>query len=169
MAEKAITIYTPITEDPHIHAEDDAQVYRAIFGGSGITDADERLEASIITNNLVKLASGIFSNMGFLLCVPASETVDLVIGSGTSGIFRRDLIVAEFVRGGGNIADKHIFKVIPGTQASSLPLATLPELIQENISAEGNTRQEPLYEVLVSGTVIASVTRVANLVGGFYA
>ena len=60
MAQKAITIYTPDTEDPHIYAEDDAQVHRAIFGGSGITDADEKLAATIVDNNTVRLAAGLY-------------------------------------------------------------------------------------------------------------
>ena len=82
MAQKAITIFTPDTEDPHIYAEDDAQVHRAIFGGSGITDADKRLAATIVDNNTVRLASGLYSNMGYLHVVPAGETLALTIGSG---------------------------------------------------------------------------------------
>ncbi len=169
MGMKAITIYTPTTQDPHIFAEDDAQVYRAVFGGSGITDADNRLAASIIDNNTVRLDSGVYSNQGYLLCIPNSETVDMTIGSGTAGVYRRDLIVAEFVRGGGTTADAHVFKVIAGTQASSEAAAQRPTLTQENIAGNGSTRQEALYEVLISGTSITSVTRIANYVGSFYA
>lgn len=169
MAQKAITIYTPDTQDPHIYAEDDAQVYRAIFGGSGITDADDRLSASIISNNAVRLAAGIYSNQGYLLCIPAGETLELTIGSGTAGVYRRDLIVADFQRGGGAQADVHEFKVIAGVQASSLEEAAQPTLTQDNISSGGSRRQEALYEVVISGTSITSCTRLANYVGGFYA
>lgn len=169
MGQKAITIYTPPTQNPHIYAEDDAQVHRAIFGGSGITDADDHLEASIIDNNTVRLKSGMYSNQGYLLAVPNGETCDMTIGSGTAGVYRRDLIVAEFTRGGGSTADAHIFKVIEGVEASSAASAARPALQQDNIAAGGAKRQEALYEVLISGTSIQSVTRIANLVGGFYA
>ena len=169
MAQKAITIYTPDTEDPHIYAEDDAQVYRAVFGGSGITDADNRLSASIVGNNAIRLASGVYSNQGYLLCIPAGETLDQTIGSGTAGVYRRDLIVADFQRGGGLQADVHELKVITGVQASSLAEAVAPSLTQDNIASGGSRRQEALYEVVISGTTITSCTRVANYVGGFYA
>lgn len=169
MAQKAITIYTPDTQDPHIYAEDDAQVYRAVFGGSGITDADNRLSASIVGNNAIRLAAGVYSNQGYLLCIPAGETVDLTIGSGTAGVYRRDLIVADFQRGGGAQADVHELKVIAGAQASSLAEAVAPSLTQDNIASGGSRRQEALYEVIISGTSITSCMRVANYVGGFYA
>ena len=57
MAQKAITIYTPPDAAPHIYAEDDAQLYRAIFGRSGITEGDEMLACSLVDNNTVRLAS----------------------------------------------------------------------------------------------------------------
>lgn len=169
MAQKAITIYTPSTESPHIYAEDDAQIYRGIFGGSGITDADSKLAATIVDNNTVSLAAGVYSNQGYLLCIPNGDTISLTIGSGTAGVYRRDLIVAEFVRGGGTTADAHVFKVIAGADASSEAAAQRPTLTQENIAGNGSTRQEALYEVLISGTSITSVTRIANYVGSFYA
>ena len=169
MAQKAITIFTPDTEDPHIYAEDDAQVHRAIFGGSGITDADERLAATIVDNNTVRLASGLYSNQGYLHVVPAGETLSLTIGSGTAGVYRKDLIVSEFVRGGGDTADTLHFKVVQGTEASSLAEAQRPTLTQDNIAAGGSTRQEALYEVVISGTTIQEVNRIADYSGSFYA
>lgn len=169
MAQKAITIYTPDTEDPHIYAEDDAQVHRAIFGGSGITDADDRLAATIVDNNTVRLAAGLYCNSGYLHVVPAGETLSLTIGSGTAGVYRRDLIVSEFIRGGGNTSDTLQFRVIQGTEASSLAEAQRPTLTQNDIAAGGATRQEALYEVVINGTTITEVNRIADYVGSFYA
>ena len=168
MAQKAITVFTPDGEAPHIYAEDDAQVHRAIFGGSGITDADERLAATIVDNNTIRLASGLYCNQGYLHVVPAGETLALTIGSGTAGVFRRDLIASEFIRGGGSVADTLQFKVIAGEEASSLAEAQRPSLTQDSIAA-GASRQEALYEVIISGTTITAVNRVADYVGSFYA
>lgn len=169
MAQKEITVFTPDGEAPHIYAEDDAQVHRAIFGGSGITDADERLAATIVDNNTIRLASGLYCNQGYLHVVPAGETLALTIGSGTAGVFRRDLIASEFIRGGGSVADTLQFKVIAGEEASSLAEAQRPSLTQDSIAAGGSTRQEALYEVIISGTTITAVNRVADYVGSFYA
>lgn len=169
MAQKAITIFTPDTEDPHIYAEDDAQVHRAIFGGSGITDADDMLAATIVDNNTIRLASGLYSNQGYLHVVPAGETLSLTIGSGTADVYRRDLIVSEFVRGGGSTSDSLLFKVIAGTEAPNLSEAQRPSLTQDNIAAGGSTRQEALYEVVISGTTITEINRIADYIGSFYA
>jgi len=169
MAEKAITIYTPSNWAPHIFAEDDAQAFRAVFAGSGITDADNRLAATVVSNNSVRLDSGLYSNMGYLLSIPAGKNHALTIGSGTAGMYRRDLIVAEFRRGGGATADTHEFKVVAGNQSPNIGSASRPSLTQNNIATGGMLRQEALYEVLLNGTAISSVTRIANYVGGFYA
>ena len=101
--------------------------------------------------------------------VPAGETLALTIGSGTAGVFRRDLIASEFIRGGGSVADTLQFKVIAGEEASSLAEAQRPSLTQDSIAAGGSTRQEALYEVIISGTTITAVNRVADYVGSFYA
>lgn len=168
MAQKAITIYTPSSAAPHIYAEDDAQVYRAIFGKSGITEGDEMLACSLIDNNTVRLASGTFVNQGYLICVPGGSYEDLKVDSGTQNLFRKDLVIAEFVRGGGDVADTHVFKVIKGTAAASEGAAVVPRLTQDNLSSGGNKRQEALYQININGLSISSITRVAPYVGSFY-
>lgn len=168
MAQKAITIYTPTSAAPHIYAEDDAQVYRAIFGRSGITEGDGMLACSIVDNNTVRLASGTFVNQGYLVCVPGGSNEDLSVESGTQNLFRKDLVVADFTRGGGDVADSHVFKVLKGTAAASQGAAALPTLIQENLGSGGSRHQEPIFQINISGLSIASIDRVASFVGSFY-
>ena len=172
-AGKAITIYTPATEDGHIYAEDDAQIYRAIFGGngSGIAGADNMLAATVPDNNTVTLDSGTFFNMGYALVIPCGETLNLSIGSGTQGKYRVDQIVATFRRGGGDTPDTHIFEVLTGTESDSLEAARQNKatLTQEDIRAGGAVRQEVLYNVIVSGITISTVERVTPYIGSFYA
>lgn len=168
MAQKAITIYTPSTASPHIYAEDDAQVFRAIFGKSGITEGDEMLACSIVDNNTVRLASGMYVNQGYLICVPGGFYEDLSVDSGTQNMYRKDLVIAEFVRGGGDTADAHVFKVIKGTAAASEAGAVVPTLTAEELSSGGSMRQEAIYQVNISGLSIVSVTRIAPYVGSFY-
>ena len=168
MAQKAITVYTPTTAAPHIYAEDDAQVYRAIFGKSGITEGDEMLACSIIDNNTVRLASGTYVNQGYLVCVPGGSYENLNVQSGTQNLFRKDLVVAEFTRGGGTSADTHVFKVIKGTAAASEAAAALPSLTKEDLSKGGSRRQEALFQININGLSIASITRIAPYVGSYY-
>ena len=168
MGMKAITIYTPDTATPHIYAEDDAQIHRALIGNSGITLADNQLACSVVNSNTVRLASGLYSMQGYMLSVQPGTTQDLTVDSGSAGAYRHDLVVAEFVRGGGTTADAFVFKIVKGTNATSESGATDPALTQDNLITGGSVRQEALYRLSISGTEISAVTRIAPLVGNVY-
>lgn len=168
MAQKAITIYTPTDTPPHIYAEDDAQVHRALIGDSGITLADDLLACTVVNGNTVRLASGVYSIQGYLICVQGGTTADLAVESGMAGSYRHDLVVADFVRGGGSVADQITFKVIRGADATSESAATDPALTQQDLRTGGTQRQEALYRLLINGTAIAGVERVANYIGNIY-
>lgn len=168
MGMKAITIYTPDTETPHIYAEDDAQIHRALIGSSGITLADNQLLCSIVNDNTIRLQSGLYSMQGYMLAVQSGTTQDFTIDSGSAGAYRHDLLVADFVRGGGSVADAFEFKVIKGTNATSAAAAVDPAITQDNLTTGGSHRQEILYRIIISGTEISSITRVAPYIGNVY-
>lgn len=168
MGQKAITIYTPSSAPAHIYAEDEAQLNRARFGGSGITQADNMLACSIVNNNTVRLASGQYSMQGYMICVTGGTTEDLTVESGVAGAYRRDLVIAEFTRGGGDVADQFVFKVIRGTEAAAESEALDPTLTQNDLITGGSLRQEALYRLSINGETLANVTRVADYVGNVY-
>ena len=168
MAQKAITIYTPDSATPHIYAEDDAQIHRALIGSSGITLADNQLACTIVNDNKVRLASGLYSMQGYMLAVQSGTTQDLTVDSGSGGAYRHDLVVAEFIRGGGDTADTFEFKVIKGTNANSESGAADPTLTQNDLTTGGSQRQEALYRLIINGTELASVVRIAPYIGNVY-
>lgn len=168
MAQKAITIYTPTDATPHIFAEDDAQVHRALIGDSGITLADNLLACTIVNANTVRLASGVYSNQGYLLCVQGGTTADLTVQSGSAGAYRHDLVVAHFHRGGGDTPDTHVFEVLQGADATSAAAAADPALTQDDLKVGGSERMEALYRIIINGTAITAVERVANYIGNVY-
>lgn len=168
MGQKAITIYTPTSASAHIYAEDDAQLNRARFGGSGITQADDMLACTIVNDNLIRLSSGQYSNQGYMIAVTGGTTADLVVDSGAAGEYRHDLVVSEFIRGGGDTADTHTFVIVKGTAAISASAAEDPALTQDDLATGGSHRQEALYRLIINGTTLASVERVASYVGNVY-
>lgn len=168
MGMKAITIYTPDTETPHIYAEDDAQIHRALIGSSGITLADNALACTVVNANTVRLASGLYSMQGYMLAVQAGTTQDLTVDSGSAGAYRHDLVVADFVRGGGATADEFKFMIVKGTNATSASAAVDPTLTQDNLITGGSHRQEALYRLNINGTEIASVEKIAPFIGNVY-
>ena len=168
MSQKAITIYTPSSAAPHIYAEDDAQVHRALINGSGISFADGMLACTIVNDNTVRLASGLYSMQGYLISVPNGTVEELSINSGTAGSYRHDLIVADFERGGGNTADTFTIHVIQGEVATSAGAADDPTLANDDLTIGGSHRQEALYRIVISGTTISEVVRVAPYIGNVY-
>ena len=168
MGMKAITIYTPDTEPPHIYAEDDAQIHRALIGSSGITLADNQLACSVVNDNTVRLASGLYSMQGYMLAVQSGTTQDLTVDSGSAGAYRHDLVIADFVRGGGSEADTFVFKILKGSNDTSAAAAVDPTLVQDDLTQGGSHRQETLYRVIISGTEITDVEKVAPFIGNVY-
>ena len=168
MAGKGITIYTPPSSAAHIYAEDDAQVHRALIGGSGITFADNLLACTIINNNTIRMASGVYSVQGYLICIPGGTSENLIVESGAAGAYRHDLVIAEFIRGGGETADAFSFRVLKGASANSADTAVDPQLVQGDLTNGDTQRQEALYRLIISGETLTSVERIANFIGNVY-
>lgn len=157
MAEKAITIYTPASSEPHITAADDAFIHHAILREtSGILGS---LQCRRVDDNTVRLSGGGVSNMGYILYIPEGQTHDLTVTTGTAGLGRHDIVVAEFVKGGGSTADSHTFKVIKGVAAET---PEDPVLRGDSLSQAGDVRQIALFRVVLNGTVITEVTALAG-------
>lgn len=168
MAQKAITIYTPSTSPAHIYAEDDAQIHRGLIGGSGILQADEQLLCSVSGATAVSMASGVYSNQGFLLVIEGGTAVSFSIDLPSAGAYRKDLLVADFVKGGGDTPDVHTFHIVKGTEAVTSEGAADPTLIENDLITGGLQRQEALWRVLVDENGVTDVERVASYIGAVY-
>lgn len=162
MAQKGI-IRNSITAD--VSAENMAAAFHAMIGSSGILNRFNNLACTKITDNSVRLNSGVYSLRGFLLHVEPGTTVNLAIDSGTAGQKRNDLIVAELVKnGGGTGVDTLRFKVIKGASTSGTPAD--PALTQQDVNASaGTTCQEALYRIKLDGVTITTIEAVASLIG----
>ena len=169
MAQKGLTVYTAPTTSAHYTAEDDAQLNRGLLSNrSGILESDNQLSCIKIDNNTVQLSSGLYAMQGYLISVLSGTSENLSLDSGTIGAFRKDLVIAEFVRGGGNVDDKYIFRILKGSPASSAGAATDPNLMQDDLTAGGTTRQEVLYRLIINGTNLEKIEELANRVGNYY-
>lgn len=168
MAQKAITIYTPSTYPAHIYAEDDAQIHRGLIGGSGILQADDELQCTNSGGTAVSMASGVYSNQGYLIAVTPGTAISFSLDSTSLGAYRRDLIVADFVRGGGDTADAHTFHVVKGVEASSADAAEDPALVQEDLITGGAQRQEAVWRILVNENAVTDIEMASRYIGAVY-
>lgn len=157
MGQKAITIYTPDGETPHISADDDAFIYRTIFGAeSGILGGLTCMKSS---GNSLRLTGGGVMNRGRILRIPDGEEVELTVANGTAGYRRYDSVIAELIKGGGDTADIFRIRLLTGAPAADAPQA--PSLTKSSLLNQGDCHQVELFRVLIEGTDISSVNRVA--------
>lgn len=158
MGQKAITIYTPDSAAPHITAEDDAFIFRSLYGvKSGIVGA---LVCSKIDDNTVQLSGGGVMNRGHILRIPDAETLSLSIENGTAGYHRYDSVVAEFAKGGGDDADSYQIKIIRGTASTGTP--AVPSLTQSDLKNKGDKNQIELFRLYLEGTTLSTITQIAK-------
>nr|WP_319218044.1 hypothetical protein [uncultured Trichococcus sp.] len=161
MAQKGIIRNSTIAD---VSAANMAAAFHAMIGSSGILNRFNNLACTKITDNSVRLDSGVYSLRGFLLHVEPGTTVNLTIDSGTAGQKRNDLIMAELVKnGGGSGVDTLQFKILKGTSTSGIPVD--PTLTQQDVNAAGVTCQEALYRVKLDGVTITTIEPIASLIG----
>ena len=158
---KALNINTPPEAEPHIYAEDDAAIYKAIFGGDGVSTIRQACKATVLSNNKVRIADGVLCVDGHMARIPYGEYEDCEIMNGQSGKNRNDIIVAKFETTGTGGIDTMTCEVIQGTAGET---AVDPELTQDDIYAGGKVREYPLYRVKIEGLSITAVERMFEII-----
>lgn len=158
---KALNINTPPAAEPHIYAEDDAAIYKAIFGGDGVSTIRQACKATVLSNNKVRIADGVLCVDGHMARIPYGEYEDCEIMNGQSGKNRNDIIVAKFETTGTGGIDTMTCEVIQGTAGET---AVDPELTQDDIYAGGKVREYPLYRVKIEGLSITAVERMFEII-----
>lgn len=158
MGQRAITIYTPPTASPHITADDDAFIYKSLLGGKDGILGD--MTCVKVDNNNIQLSGGGVSNRGHILRIPDDEVLNLNISTGSAGYRRFDSVVAEFVKGGGDVADSYEIKVVQGTAAAATPSA--PTLTTSELLNTGDINQIELYRVYINEVTLSTITQIAE-------
>ena len=158
---KALNINTPPEAEPHIYAEDDAAIYKAIFGGDGVSTIGQACKATVLSNNKVRIADGVLCVDGHMARIPYGEYEDCEIMNGQSGKNRNDIIVAKFETTGTGGIDTMTCEAIQGIAGET---AVDPELTQDDIYAGGKVREYPLYRVKIEGLSITAVEQMFEII-----
>lgn len=158
---KAITVNTSPETEPHIFAEDDAAIFQTIFGKDGVSTIGQQCEATVISNNKVRVADGVICVGGHFGRIPYGEYVDCEIQNGKTGVNRNDIIVAKFETTGTGGIDTFTCEVIQGTAGST---AADPEITENDLYSGGTVREFPLYRVKLEGLSIVSVDKLFNII-----
>lgn len=135
----------------HVTSDDQASLYAALFGAdSFVLDRGNKLAASIVTNNSVKVADGDIIFQGRHIRLDEGNTIDLTIENGAQGYYRNDLIVVRYTKNASTGVEEANLVVIKGTAVESDPVD--PAYTDGDIINDHAIQADmPLYRVPLNG------------------
>lgn len=136
-----------------VSARDDAFIYNAIIGDSGVYSYGNKLAHTVISANVIRIKDGMAQIQGRNYIIYPGEVIDVAIENGTQSNKRYDIIVLEFSKSSNS--EVISFKVIKGTPTAGNPVD--PVLVQQDTLASGTKFQLPLYRVKLNGINIDGV------------
>lgn len=152
MGLKGITIETPPQAEAHINAADDRAIWEAVIGMDGVVNVGQKLKATLISNNLLRVYDGALVVGGAVGRIPFGEYEDITINNGTQNQLRNDLLVAQIEANGAIENMKlHYIQGVPGEVAKD------PDYTAGNVYEGETLRQYPLYRVKLNGLNVEAV------------
>ena len=154
MAFKPLTVNTPPAQAAHILAEDDAAIYGGLLGQDCVLPLGQKLKATVISNNKVRIADGVVSVGGHIGRVISGDYEDMTITNGVSGKKRNDIIAARFIAGASGGSDTYKLVVVQGAAGTT---ASDPVTVRGDLYSGDKQRDYPLWRVKIEGLSIVKV------------
>ena len=151
-------IVSGITGKPHVTSQQFRQIIEGIVGdGSCILPSGENLEPELVSNNSLKIRSGMMCHHGNVSSVKIGTYDEVELTNGSQGMKRIDLVVNRYTRNEEDNTEKNEWIVIMGTPAESNP--TVPEYTKGNLQEGDLVDDCPAFEVHFDGINITEVTK----------
>ena len=152
-------IVTGVGENAHVTPEEFRMIFEGTFGSNAyILDTGERMEPELVSNNLLKIKSGLMcDDEGNISSVDIYDEVELK--NGTQGIKRIDLIVNRYTKNDETKIEKNEWICITGTPDASNPVA--PAHITGSLRAGDLVKDIPFIKVHFDGL---NITQIETLV-----
>ena len=159
----AVELITGLGDGPHVDASDVGGFQAGIVGEEDyMLPAGERMKATVISNNKIRIAEGEAVMQGRHWRVKPNTYEDVTIENGAQGMNRKDAIVARYTKESSSGIEKVELAVLKGTPTASTP--TAPVQTKGDIRG-GTLRHEMLlYVVSLKGLNIESVTKEFNMI-----
>lgn len=157
-------LVTAHKNEPHITAENQGALNTEIFGNNDfVFDAGRSLEASAISNNLVRIYDGRGMMEGRFFELDQGDYEDVTIENGTQGQKRIDLIVARYSKDNQSLIETIAFEVIKGTPSST----PVQPSYNDGSILEGDTLVDfPLYAIHLDGITIDDIEQLFEIKDG---
>lgn len=134
----------------HVTSADHGSFNIAFVGaGEYVFSRSETFEATILDDVTVRIGSGDLLMQGRHIRQMENTQTTLTFDAGVSGLYRKDMIVAEYNKDNQTKVESAQFNIIKGVPAESAAGATLPSYTHGDITEENSDllNQMPLYEV----------------------
>lgn len=141
--------------EDHVNSLQDAMWHRGIWKDDCIISVGENLKAEIISNNEIRVRSGILNMQGKFCSIDMNTYDSLTINNGTAGENRIDLIVARYEKNSETQVENVSLKVIQGTPSLDTP--SVPSYTEGNIDNGDLIAELPLFKVNIEGINITKV------------
>lgn len=141
--------------EDHVTSLQDAMWHRGIWEDDCIISVGENLKAEVISNNEIRVRSGILNMQGKFCSIDMNTYDSLAINNGTAGENRIDLIVARYEKNNETQVEDVRLKVIQGTPSATTP--SVPSYTQGNIDNGDLIAELPLFKVNIEGINITKV------------
>ena len=147
---------------PHVTSQQFRQIIEGIVGdGSCILPSGENLEPELVSNNSLKIRSGMMCHHGNVSSVKIGTYDEVELTNGSQGMKRIDLVVNRYTRNEEDNTEKNEWIVIMGTPAESNP--TGPEYTKGNLQEGDLVDDCPAFEVHFDGINITEVTKMLEI------
>lgn len=161
MGFKPLTLNTPPEEEAHVLAEDDAAIFQSIFGKDGVFETGDRMKATVINNNQVRVSNGVICVGGHIGRTEYGDYSDMIIENGEISKNRNDIIMAVFSTTGKTGIDEFKIEVKKGTPGIA---AEDPEIVKGDLYEGSKIREFPLWRVKLEGINIVGVEKMFNVI-----
>ena len=146
------------TGKPHVTSQQFRQIIEGIIGDdSCILPSGKNLEPELVSNNSLKIRSGMMCHHGNVSSVKIGTYDEVELTNGSQGMKRIDLIVNRYTRNEKDNTEKNEWVVIMGSPAESNPV--VPEYTQGDLQKGDLVDDCPAFEVHLDGINIVEVTK----------
>ncbi|MEG0904439.1 MAG: hypothetical protein RSD97_09720, partial [Lachnospiraceae bacterium] len=160
-----MNLLTGKTGTPHVTSQQMRQVYEGCFGEeSYILKTDEMLEPVLVSNNLLKIRSGVLVHHGNISVVGIGTADEVVLKNGAQGVKRIDLVVSRYKKNAETEIEECDWVLIQG-----IPDATNPKVPAYTV---GNMQTGSLVDdcaairIDYDGIQVTSVTKLLPVLEG---
>ena len=163
----AIELVTGHSGEDHVSSADTGRFNAGVCGtGKYVLATGSQFAYTIVSANQINIASGDAVNQGRHIIIPQNTYESAAIQNGTNGKTRIDVIALRYskVSSGGSTIETAELVVIKGAEVNVGSVPTVPAVTSGNIFEGAAQDDMPLYQVLITGTSITSVTKVFEVI-----